>query len=83
MSGHQSGSDRHQKRRWTFFGCLTQKAQRSTPRNVRRLSDAAIGLEADHVYVGGYRHRDGPGHIDQVTVAGDVISRAPHLNQQK
>ena len=41
------------------------------------------GLDADHVDVGGYRHRDGPGLsglLNQVIVARDVVSpRAPHL----
>ena len=40
----------------------------------------AIGLNADHVDVGGHCYRDGPGLFNQVTIIGDVISRrAPYL----
>ena len=36
-------------------------------------------LDADHVDVGGDRHRDGPGLLHQVTAIGDVSLHAPHL----
>ena len=79
MSGHQSDSDRHQKRGLAFW-VLIPKGQAIIPRNVRRLEDVVIGLDADHVDLGGHRHRDGPGLVHQVTVTGDVISRrAPYL----
>ena len=65
------------------MGIATHRSSESSPRNVRRHAVVVAGLDADHVDVGGYRHRDGPGLsglLNQVIVARDVVSpRAPHL----
>ena len=70
------------------MGLATHRLSESSPRNVRRHAVVVAGLDADHVDVGGDRHRDCPGLFHQVTAIGvfhqvtaigDVSLHAPHL----
>ena len=78
MSGHQSGSDKTSETGPGFWVLLPKgRANHSSQCSPPGVTN---GLDPDHVDGGGHRYRDGPGLLNQVTVAGDVVSRrAPHL----